>query len=89
MAGLPPGFVPNSPLTDQVQQSDRGGGQSLRRPTSAMSKGKDKKPTYEVAPLTPGLHYPTSTPGGGTPRPKSRASRSSRQGRVSGSLDTP
>ena len=83
---LPPGFVPNSPLNDQMQQG--GGGQPPRRSASTRSKRKDKEPTYNAAPLTPGLHYPTS-PGADIPRSKSRASRSSRQGQLPGALSTP
>jgi hypothetical protein len=86
---LPPGFVPTRPLTDQVQQGDRGGGQPPRRSASTRSKRKDKEPVYEAAPLTAGVHYPTPPPGADTPRSKSRASRSSRQGQVPGSLSTP
>ena len=84
--GLPPGFVPNPPLSDQVQQ---GGGQPPRRSGSVRSKRKDTAPTYEAAPLTPGVHYPTPPSGGDIPRSKSRASRSSRQGQVPGALGTP
>lgn len=87
---LPPGFVPNPPLTDQVQQGGSGGGgQPPRRSASTRSKRRDKEPTYEAAPLTPGVHYPTPPPGADIPRSKSRASRSSRQGQVPGALGTP
>ena len=84
--GLPPGFVPNPQLSDQPQQ---GGGQSPRR-SASRSRRKDTAPGYEAAPLTPGVRYPTPPPGGADiPRPKSRASRSSRQGQVPGALGTP
>lgn len=89
MGDLPPGFVPNRPLTDQVQQGDGGAGEPPRRSGSTRSKRKDREPTYEAAPLTPGVHYPTPPPGTDIPRPKSRASRSSRQGQVPGSISTP
>jgi hypothetical protein len=85
---LPPGFVPNRQLTDQVQQGDGGAGKPPRRSSSTRSKRKDKEPVYEAAPLTPGVHYPTP-PGADIPRSKSRASRSSRQGQVPGSISTP
>lgn len=85
---LPPGFVPNSPLNDLIQQGGGGGGQSPRRSGSMRSKRKDKEPTYNAAPLTPGVHYPTP-PGADIPRSKSRASRSSRQGQLPGALSTP
>ena len=86
MADLPPGFVPNPPLNDQIQQG--GGGQPPRHSGSMRSKRKDKEPTYETAPLMPGVHYPTP-PGADIPRSKSRASKSSRQGQVPGALNTP
>lgn len=84
-ADLPPGFVPNPPLNDQIQQ---GGGGQTPRSGSARSKRKDKEPAYETAPLMPGVHYPTP-PGADIPRSKSRASKSSRQGQVPGALSTP
>lgn len=84
---LPPGFVPNPP-PDQVQGGG-GGGQTPRRSASIRSKRKDREPAYEAAPLTPGVHYPTPPSGGDIPRSKSRASRSSRQGQVPGTLGTP
>lgn len=88
MTELPPGFVPNPPLNDQMQQGGGGGGQTPRRSASTRSKRKDKEPTYNAAPLTPGVHYPTP-PGADIPRSKSRASKSSRQGQFPGALSTP
>jgi hypothetical protein len=86
MTDLPPGFVPNTPLNDQMQQGSGGGGQTPRRSASTRSKRKDKEPTYSPAPLTPGVQYPTPPD---IPRSKSRASRSSRQGQLPGALSTP
>lgn len=86
---LPLGFVPNPQLSGQLQQDDGNDGQSPRRPASTRSRRKDKEPAYEAAPLTPGIHYPTPPSGTDIQRPKSRASRSSRQGQVPGTLNTP
>lgn len=82
---LPPGFVPNRPLTNQVQQGDGGGGQPSRRSASTRWEGQQ----YEAAPLMPGVHYPTPPPRTDFPRPRSRGSQSSMQGQVPGSLSTP
>ncbi|KAF9647290.1 hypothetical protein BDM02DRAFT_2717807 [Thelephora ganbajun] len=84
---LPPGFVPNPPLPGQVQESNNGG-QPPKRSASTRSKRKDRGPTYDAAPLTPGVQYPTPL-GADIPRSKSRASRSSRQGQLPGAIDTP
>lgn len=89
-SNLPPGFVPNPQLSGQLQQGDGGGGQPLRRSSSTKSRRKDKEPAYEAAPLTAGVHYPTPPSGADpVPRSRSRASRSSRQGQVPGTLGTP
>lgn len=87
-ADLPPGFMPIRPPSGQAQHVD-GGGQPLRRSGSTRSKRRDKEPAYEAAPMMPGVHYPTPPPGADIPRSKSRASRSSRQVQVPGSLGTP